>query len=124
MVVMLASVAMSPVAQASTIYKCGTTYSQFPCPAGEVIKADDLRSAAQKKQSDRATSRDIKLADNIEKGRLKQERLDIAANAPPSTAKAGAVAPKENSRKASESKARKPAWFVARVPGEQRKERK
>lgn len=78
----LASLSLPTLAAGTSIYKCGSTYSQLPCQGGEVIKASDVRSAAQKAQSDRAIASDRKIADNMEKNRLRQEKLDIAANTP------------------------------------------
>jgi hypothetical protein len=111
---------LSTVEAASGVYKCGTTYSQFPCPGGETIKADDIRSGAQKKQSDRAIASDKKIADNMAKNRLKQEKRDIAANTPRAASRANPSEFKETvqSRK---RKTNKPNWFIAQVPGEKKK---
>jgi hypothetical protein len=67
---------------AQTVYKCGNTYSQLPCPDAAVIKPDP-RSNAQKAQADRATARDARIANAMEKSRLQQEKADLAANTPP-----------------------------------------
>lgn len=76
------SPSLTTVAAGTNVYKCGSTYSQFPCPGGEAIKVNDIRSGAQKAQSDRAIASDKKIANDMAKNRLKQEKLDIAANTP------------------------------------------
>ena len=78
----------SPCAFAQKVYRCGSNYSQTPCPAGTAIEVDDARSADQKKQTDAAAKRDARLADDMEKARLKQEAqaapaLVVGSKAPP-----------------------------------------
>ena len=80
--VMLAACLVTGGAMAQTVYKCGNTYSQLPCPNAGVINAD-ARSRAQKVQADQATARDARLASAMEKARLQQEKADLAANTPP-----------------------------------------
>lgn len=77
-----ASAALMTAASAQTIYKCGDSYSQLPCPGGVVINATDQRTSAQKTQSVLASSRDAQTAEAMEKARLQQEKTDLAANTP------------------------------------------
>lgn len=74
--------ALSTGATAQNTYKCGNTYSQAPCPGGVVIDVADTRSASQKKQADMIIARDAQTADTMEAARLKQEKIDLAANTP------------------------------------------
>ncbi len=69
----------APSAFAQTVYRCGSSYSQVPCPAGTAIEVDDARSAGQQKQTRTAAKRDAKLADDMEKTRLKQEAMAAPA---------------------------------------------
>lgn len=69
----LSMVLAAPLAFAQTVYRCGSSYSQVPCPAGTAIVVDDARSGEQKTQTESAAKRDAKLADDMEKARLKQE---------------------------------------------------
>lgn len=81
-VFLMAGTALTSAASAQTIYKCGDTYSQLPCPGGVVIDATDRRTSAQKAQSDLATGRDARTAEAMEKARRQQEKTDLAANTP------------------------------------------
>jgi hypothetical protein len=109
----LASLSLPTLAAGTNVYKCGSTYSQLPCQGGEAIKVNDIRSGAQKIQSDRAIASDRKIADNMTKSRLKQERLDIAANTPLKIDSAG----KSTSASATPLVSiKKTKIFTARVP--------
>lgn len=74
----LASSLFSAAAGAQTTYKCGNSYSQQPCPGGTVIDTADPRTSAQKKQAEQAIQRNAKLASELEKSRLQQEKADLA----------------------------------------------
>jgi hypothetical protein len=115
-----ASLLLSTVHAATRVYKCGTTYSQFPCPGGETIKADDIRSRTQKTQSDRAIASDKKIADTMAKNRLKQEKRDIAANTPRAVAQASQSKSKETTVQSRKRKTSKPDWFIAQVPADKK----
>ena len=79
---LIATSALSTGVAAQNTYKCGDTYSQLPCPGGVVVDVTDKRTSAQKTQSDLATGRDARTAEAMEKARLQQEKIDIAANTP------------------------------------------
>ena len=96
LILALAACFFSSSAMAQTVYKCGSTYSQFPCPDGVVINADP-RSSAQKAQADQATARDARTASAMEKARLLQEKADLAANTPKAPAKAASASKKHKS---------------------------
>ncbi len=61
--------------QAQPIYRCVNSYSQTPCPGGTAIDVQDSRSPAQKAQSDAATAQAARLANEMEKTRLKDEQI-------------------------------------------------
>ena len=67
------------VVAAQTVYRCGNSYSQSPCPAGVAVVVDDPRSTQQKQETDDAVRRDAKTADSMEKSRQKQEAIDRPA---------------------------------------------
>lgn len=97
-------------AAAQNIYKCSAnTYSQIPCPDGVQLTPADAPDRARQKQADRATARDTRTADRMEKARLRQEQLDLKANTP-TAAKAGAAVA-VRTRKAVKTKD-----FVAEIP--------
>src|SRR5512133_399464 len=80
--IIIATSALSTGAGAQNVYKCGNTYSHMACPDGNVIDATDQRTSAQKYQTDQAIDRDARLADAMQKARLKQEKKDLSANTP------------------------------------------
>jgi len=105
----------TPSAIAQKVYKCGSSYSQVPCPAGTVIEVDDARSAGQKKQTDDAARRDARLADDMEKARLKQDALAAPALVVGTSAQPGDTPAKPGKRTAARKKGPKkqPEDFTA-----------
>ena len=83
-IVLIAAYALSTGATAQNIYKCGSSYSQSPCPGGSTIDVTDARTPAQKEQTDSAVSRDAQTAEAMQKARIQQEKTDLAANTPTS----------------------------------------
>ncbi|WP_210541834.1 DUF4124 domain-containing protein [Rhodoferax sp. PAMC 29310] len=78
----IALAAVSTGASAQKIYKCGTTYTQQPCPDGAALPATPVPDVAQRSAADQATRRDTLTADRMEKSRLIQEKKEIASNSP------------------------------------------
>jgi len=119
--------AISTAAGAEKIYKCGTSYSQTPCADGKVLSIEDAPDAQQKKVVDANTRRDAKLAKDMEKERLAQERANRSAPTEHKThsktpegaviAVAPTPAPTTITPKRVKPKSYKPAGFVAVVPG-------
>lgn len=60
-------------AQAKTIYKSGSNYTDTPCPQGIVLDTSDPRSPAQKAQTDQATVDAKALSGQLEKTRYSEE---------------------------------------------------
>jgi len=98
---------------AETVYRCGESYSQQPCPGGKPVQADDPRSESQRTQTREAARRDAKVADEMQKSRLKEEAKPAQALLPPS--KAEALDPPE-APAVSPGVAKKPAYFTAVAP--------
>lgn len=66
---------LSPaLAWSQKAYKCGGGYSDTPCPGGVPVATDDTRTASQKAQADASTQRQAKLADGLEKERMKAQQ--------------------------------------------------
>jgi hypothetical protein len=67
------------VVQAQTqVYRCGADgriYSQEPCAHGRSVDVADPRSAQQAAQARQAVLRDAREADELERSRLRAERL-------------------------------------------------
>ena len=108
-------------AAGQTVWRCGDTYSQKPCPGGKAVDANDTRTAGQKSQTDQAVRRDAKAAEALEKARLKEEAIPAQVISPP--AKVQAAYPKH----VSAPTLKKPEEFRAvapRKPGEVDKKKK
>lgn len=71
--VLLAAAAAAGGAVAQAVYRCGDSYGTQPCPGGKLVQTDDPRSASQRAQTAEAARRDARLADGMEKARLKEE---------------------------------------------------
>lgn len=101
---------------AQPVYRCSdNSYSNQPCPGGREIQADDPRTPAQRAQTSDAAKRDAKVADDMEKRRLKEE----AKAARPAAPLAAAEPPLEAAsadRTYSPFRAKKPQYFTAVSP--------
>jgi len=84
----IAACAWLAPAAGQTIYRCGDSYSQRPCPDAKAVPAEDPRTAAQRRESIQATERDAQAAQKMEQARLKEEAR--AARAPADAAPAAA----------------------------------
>ena len=118
---LIATSALSTGVAAQNTYKCGDTYSQLPCPGGVVVDVTDQRTSAQKMQSDLATGRDARTAEAMEKARLQQEKIDIAANTP--TVKPASPDKANNTQtiQVKKKKKKEQEYFTAQIPGEKKK---
>lgn len=113
--------------QAQNIYKCGSNYSQTPCPGASTLNLDDPRDAAQKRQSDAATRRDTGLAAALEKDRVAHEKMTRTRAPATEQVTANAITPGDDgvihkiTPKRIGSKHHKPKAFIAEVPGSEKK---
>jgi hypothetical protein len=82
MAVLAAAACIAP-AGAQDVYRCGDSYSQKPCPGGNAVQVEDARSASQMSQTGQAAQGDARLADAMEKSRLKEEAKPAQAYIPP-----------------------------------------
>lgn len=110
-------------AGAQTVYKCGDSYGQSPCPGGRAVVTDDARDATQKQQTDDATRNAAKLAKSLEKDRLAQEKAALShppavahAARPPASKPANKAAGKHKPKRTKTTN-KSPDTFVAQVPG-------
>ena len=88
--ILLLACAAWPAAHAQPIYRCGDSYSQQPCPGATQVATPPAPSAADRAQAAAATSRDARLAQELEKDRTRHEaqavRAGPAAYVPPADA--------------------------------------
>jgi hypothetical protein len=99
-------------AAAQGVYRCGDSYSQKPCPGGALVQIDDARSESQRSQTREAAQRDGKVADAMEKARLKEEAKPAQAYVAPPM---GEPAFEEKKSEAA-VKPKKPQYFTAAAP--------
>ena len=111
-------------AQAQNAYRCGSSYSQTPCPGGVPVDTADTRSKDQKAAAEAVAKRDMRMADSMEKSRLQQEEAQrklAAKTAGTSAGKPAAKeAPSDKQAHSSKKKSRPPEYFTART-GEKKK---
>lgn len=125
--------ALTAVARAETIYRCGSTYSQTPCTDGKQLDIDDSRDPSRKKEVDAATRRDKQLANQLERERLLRDKAAVSALT--KSAQAKKAAPAAVALTSSDTTATlitpkrpkpalyKPKGFNAVVPGSDQKSR-
>jgi hypothetical protein len=110
----------------TTVYRCGNSYSQTPCPQGQTLQVDDSRDAAQRQQAQANTQRQAQQAQGLEKQRVKQEqamaKATAQAQAQAARAQASKPAPQPPAPVVIKPQRKKPAdkkkdEFVAAVPG-------
>ena len=105
-------------AMAQTIYRCGDSYSQQPCPGGKPVAVDDARTPAQRAQAAEAVRRQAAAADQMEKERVREEAKPATLGLPPPKLE---DAPDQRDRTEPTGKAVKPKYFSAvspKKPGE------
>ena len=113
---------------AQNVYKCGNVYSATPCPGGVAIDTQDIRSGAQKAQSESATSKTAKVGDAMEKSRLMQEKSDAKTRLDSLGAGATVISAQNPAQDASslpaksdvKKKKNSPEVFTAQAPGEKK----
>jgi len=89
-------------AMAQNVYRCGSNYSQVPCPDGTEIQVQDPRTPEQKQASDARIRHDQEVAQGMEKARLKEEAALAKQRA--AQTKADAAAKKKEKRDAKSAK--------------------
>ena len=58
---------------AQTVYRCGSSYSQTPCPGGGTVDTTDSRTPEQRKAHEASVKHEKRAGDTLEKTRLKEE---------------------------------------------------
>ena len=74
-----ALLALPLAAPAQTVYRCGNSYSQQPCPGGSALDASDSRTPEQRQAQDASVRHERRVADRLEKERLKEEAAAVRA---------------------------------------------
>lgn len=94
---------LTATAKAQTVYRCGNSYSQQPCPGGNAVDATDPRSPEQQKAAQQGARHERRVADALEKQRIKEEEAAVRAAQQADQAQRAAVA--KASRKPAPEKA-------------------
>jgi hypothetical protein len=90
---------LAAAANAQTVYRCGSTYSQEPCPQARLVDVSDPRSASQRADALLLASNDKQLGNEMARERLASEAAQKQA------AKAAHAKPAKRTR------ATKIRWF-------------
>jgi hypothetical protein len=86
--VLMASTGALAQAGDAPVYRCGSSYSNKPCPGAASVDAADSRSVAQQREAHQASQREAALARQMKADRLADERRAAgAANVGPTVAK-------------------------------------
>ncbi|MCA3237428.1 MAG: hypothetical protein ACK5RC_12860 [Curvibacter sp.] len=94
---------------AQTVYRCGSSYSQTPCPGGNAIDASDPRTPEQRKAREAHVREEKRTGNALEKSRQREEAAAQRA------AEQGDRAQREADR-AAQKNAPKPAANKERIP--------
>jgi hypothetical protein len=118
-ILLLALALAGTCAGAQTVWRCGNSYSQQPCAGGTAVTVSD--PVTGRPQATPVANVDAKLAAEMEKSRLAQER-----NAPKAIVIGPVEAPplKEVSKDGTKPKAGKLEQFTAVSPGHAKEKKK
>lgn len=111
--------------QAQTIYRCGNSYSQVPCPGAQPMNLNDSRHPEQKLQTDAAIQNVALIAKTMEQERLAEEQRLLAGNRPITSSAPDKSEPSANglttlTPKRAQPKHKKPETFIAETPGSEK----
>jgi hypothetical protein len=108
--------AAAGAANTQTMYRCGSSYSQQPCPGGSEVTAVAPRPTSDVAQARAAAQADARRADAMEKARLAQEKQAPKAMVMGPKEPAASVPAKAASHAKKKEKG-KPEEFTAVQPG-------
>ena len=112
--ILIATYLVSTRLGAQNVYKCENQYSDRPCPGAVTLDVPDSRSAAQKTQADKATTRQRLAAQDLQQSRLNAENPKHQHPAP-ATGKTGHAALKKAPAKKQKKKAPAEPYFTAKA---------
>ncbi|MBL0093773.1 MAG: hypothetical protein IPP50_16465 [Piscinibacter sp.] len=125
-IALLLAVAGATAQAAGPVYRCGSSYSQTPCPGGTQVEAGDPRTAAQRAEARRIAAAERTAARRAEQERLATEKKQRGVPAIASLGPTAASAPARGAAKSAgtdkpprkaKSKDDKGEPFTAVVPG-------
>jgi hypothetical protein len=77
--VILAGAALHAAAASAPIYRCGSTYSQDPCPGGKLLDVSDPRTAAQRAEAKKVAAAERRRAAELERERRARQSAEKAS---------------------------------------------
>ncbi len=112
LILALAAMTLCTGLQAQTVYRCGSSYSQTPCPGGSAVDATDSRTPEQRKAHAASVQQEKRTGDALEKTRLKEEAAARKATEQADKAQRAAdkAAQKTAAKKKDSSKEKIPAY--------------
>jgi hypothetical protein len=69
----IAAMSLCAGLSAQTVYRCGNSYSQTPCPGGSTVDATDSRTPEQRKAHEASVKHEKRAGNTLEQTRLKEE---------------------------------------------------
>lgn len=120
--VLLACTTFGPQARGQTVYKCGTVYSQQPCPGAVTLDASDSRTPAQKAQTDAAAAQAATTAAKMEKDRLALEKAAAVqpSGKPPRASQIAKTDASAATKTSAKKKKKEAEYFTAAVAPEKK----
>jgi hypothetical protein len=117
LIVAIAAISLCTGLSAQTVYRCGNSYSQTPCPGGGTVDATDSRTPEQRKAHEASVKHEKRAGNTLEQTRLKEEAAAqrAAEKADKAQRDADKAAQKTAARKSS-SKEKLPAYRVPATP--------
>lgn len=103
-IVLIAFYAYSTPSISQNVYRCGSNYSQTPCPDGTALNVSDPRTDEQKKASDARVKQQLDTANRIEATRIQEEKRIAAAQNKAAAAQAKAQAKEDAARAKAQAK--------------------
>ena len=103
-------------AAAQAVWRCGNSYGSKPCPGGTQVTSPDQPPPGAAQGAARVAATDAKLAAEMEKARLAQEK-----NAPRALIIGGETPAKEAPKAQEKKTPAKPEYFTASTPGKKKK---
>ncbi len=118
--------AVSPHASAGSVYRCGNVYSQSPCAAAQTVEVGDARSTAQQTEARRVADDERRLANDMRRERLEDQRVARSVGAAslsgqPPTVKPVVAASAHQKKKRASTKAVATTDFVVFDPGSRKR---
>ncbi len=120
---LIALLLLSPaLTAAQTVYRCGSSYSQQPCPGASTIDATDSRTPEQRAAHADSVRQEKRAADALEKSRIREEaaaRRAAAAEEKARRAEAKSARPQDGKNHES-GKDKLPLYATPKAQGEKK----